>query len=117
MTKVVYNNCYGGFGLSKEAVLLGRKLSGNPKWGGTCLKGDEYAPGKYMDKDYSGGDGLKRHDPFLVLVVEQLGKAANGMCANLVIQELPKGTLYRIDEYDGNESVETVSSYNWDIAE
>jgi len=116
MTKVVYNNCYGGFGLSKDAVLLGRKLSGNPKWGGACLKGDEYAPGKYMDRDYSGGDNLDRHDPILVEVVEQLGKKANGMCASLVIVDIPKGTPYRIDEYDGNESVETHSSYDWKIA-
>ena len=116
MTKIVYNNCYGGFGLSREAVLLGRELSGNPLWGGVCLKEDEYAPGKRIGTDYSGGSGLDRADPILVQVVEQLGKKANGMCANLVITDIPKGTAYRIDEYDGNESVETMESYNWNIA-
>ena len=41
-TKVVYNGCYGGFSLSREAILLARELSGNPTWGGACLKGEIY---------------------------------------------------------------------------
>lgn len=28
----------------------------------------------------------------------------------------PVGTAYRIDEYDGNESVQTVASYEWKTA-
>jgi len=116
MTKVVYNNCYGGFGLSREAVLLGRKLSNNPDWCGPCIKGDFWAPGKPVEMDYSGGSDLERTDPILVQVVEQLGKKANGMCASLVIEEISSGTTYRIDEYDGNESVKTKSDYVWNIA-
>ena len=33
MNKVVYNACYGGFSLSREAVILARELSGDPEWG------------------------------------------------------------------------------------
>lgn len=32
MPKIAYNADYGGFSLSREAVELARKLSGNPKW-------------------------------------------------------------------------------------
>jgi hypothetical protein len=116
MTKVVYNNCYGGFGLSREAVLLGRKLSNDPNWCGPCIKGDFWVPGKPVEMDYGVGSDLDRTDPILVAVVEQLGKKANGMCADLAIEDLPKGTAYRIDEYDGNESIKTNSDYSWNIA-
>jgi len=101
MTKVVYNNCYGGFGLSREAVLLGRKLSNNPNWCGPCIKGDFWKPGEPVKYNHGGGSNLERTDPILVQVVEQLGERANGMYASLVIENVPEGTAYRIDEYDG----------------
>lgn len=117
MTKIVINTCFGGFGLSKEAILLGRKLSGDPLWGGACLKGDQLEGWKSpMRHDYSGGDDLDRDDPLLIRVVEELGKKADGDCAKLSIVDLPKGTLYRIDEYDGRESIETMSDDYWKVA-
>ena len=60
--------------------------------------------------------GIERTDPALVQVVEELGEAANGMSAALRIAELPAGTLYRIDEYDGSETVMTQDDYNWSVA-
>jgi hypothetical protein len=54
---------------------------------------------------------VSRHDPILVQVVEELGDKANGMCAKLAIAEV--FGPYRIDEYDGFESVETPDSYDW----
>lgn len=56
---------------------------------------------------------IPRHDPALVQVVEELGDAASGRCAKLRIEEIPDKTQYRIDEYDGMESVETRDSYEW----
>ena len=53
-----------------------------------------------------------RHDKDLVAVVEELGKEASGSCADLVIAEIP-GNIYRIDEYDGYESIETPDSMEW----
>jgi hypothetical protein len=38
------------------------------------------------------------------------------MSAALRIAELPAGTLYRIDEYDGSETVMTQDDYNWSVA-
>ena len=82
--KVVYNACYGGFGLSDKAKELGRKLSNNPEWG---------------EWEYD----LPRHDPILVQVVEQLGQKANSRHADLQIREVTH--KYRISQYDGSEEV------------
>ena len=59
---------------------------------------------------------VKRDDPLLVEVVEELGDMANGDCAKLRIAEIPKGCHYRIEEYDGQESVVTRDSYDWNTA-
>lgn len=94
MGKVVYNTRFGGFGLSGEAKNLYESLSG-----------------KKLD---IFGEPDKRHDPFLVQVVEQLGSAAAGPYASLDIRELPSGSKYRIDEYDGSEDVMTPEDYEWE---
>jgi hypothetical protein len=96
MFKVVYNGCYGGFGLSKEAIkYLNVKYGIEVSVSGPWLKED-----------------LPRHDKRLVDVIEVLGDKANGMCAKLLIAEIDS-PMYRIDEYDGFESVETPDSYEW----
>jgi hypothetical protein len=96
MTKIVYNACYGGFSLSTEALELYAKLKGT----------ETHKYGRY----------LSRSDPVLIQVVEQLGERANGRFARLQIEELAPGTLYRIDEYDGAESVMRQSDYVWSVA-
>lgn len=108
MTKVVYNACYGGFGLSNEAmdrmIELGYDgLKLNPKY-------DPKSESMFNYK-YYGDDNIPRHDLILVQVVEELGDKANGKCAELAIDEVYDS--YRIDEYDGFESVETADSYDW----
>lgn len=90
MNKIVYNGCYGGFGLSDEAKKLYSKLSG---------------------KGFSEWS-TPRHCPFLVQVVETLGCDANGFCAHLEIYET-EANKYRIDEYDGSESVITEDEQEW----
>jgi hypothetical protein len=108
MTKVVYNACYGGFGLSIEAmdrmVELGYEgLELNPGY-------NPNSKSMYSYK-YYGDYNIPRHDPILVQVVEELGEKANGNCADLQIEEVYGP--YRIDEYDGNESVKTPTGYDW----
>ncbi len=103
MTKIVYNACLGGFSLSGEAVKLGKLYAAeDSNWKEVC---EEYG--------YFGGP---RHDETLVRVVEELGDKASGSCAKLRIDEVPPGTLYRIDEYDGSETVETRDTYDWTVA-
>ena len=94
MTKIVFNACFGGFGVSQAAWERYVELGG---------------------KAESGWD-IERTDPILVQVVEELGERANGMCARLYIADVPAGTKYRIDEYDGSESVMTIDDYDWRTA-
>jgi hypothetical protein len=53
-----------------------------------------------------------RSHPLVVRVVEELGAGhrtgASGQCANLKIVEIPDGTEYEIDEYDGMEHIAEV---------
>ena len=97
-TKVVYNGCYGGFGLSDEALALYRVYSG---W-------------KEPMKPHA--DQIPRHDPALIRVVEELGSKANADYSNLVIEEI-YGKVYRITEENGYESIETPEGVDWVVAE
>jgi hypothetical protein len=116
MTKVVYNACYGGFGLSDAAKELYLKYSGVSY----TSKEDEFSSltGKtfYVDGEYISLHEIGRADPILIRVIEELGEAANVSYSQLTIVDVPEGERYRIDEYDGSESVMTVSDYNWETA-
>ncbi len=85
--RVIYNACFGGYGLSEKA----KKLY-NEKAGGSV---------KYYGN-------IARHDPILVSVIEELGEEANGMCSELALIDIPEGYDYVIDEYDGLERIELV---------
>ena len=80
MRKVVINKCFGGFGLSKEALnLLGQESDTMYYW------------------------GEHRTDSLLVEVVEELGERAFGECARLKVVEIPEDVQWSIRERDGNE--------------
>ena len=100
MTKIVYNACYGGFGLSDKAVARYWELKGLPVHDAFTISD--------IEED--------RADPILVQVVEELGEEANSWSSKLVIRELPAGTLYRIEKFDGMESVMTQDDYDWSVA-
>ena len=113
MTKIVYNSCYGGFSLSDEAVELYLTLRNMP------LTKEVYSSTYslyYVGGDYFSSSLISRTDPYLVQVVEVLGERANGKFADLKIVEVPEGCLYRINKYDGNESVMTIEDYDWEVA-
>ena len=138
MTKIVYNACYGGFSVSHEAIMRyaeikGIKLYTKKEYGYShyyLCPPEEYdrineeesakpvSSGRFERSNglYFSDRDFERNDPILVQVVEELGDKANGRCAKLRIAEVPAGTLYRIDEYDGFESVETKDSYEWNVA-
>lgn len=48
---------------------------------------------------------VDRNDPTLVEVVEQMGDAAGGRCAELAVVEIPEGVQWEIEEYDGREHI------------
>jgi hypothetical protein len=120
MTKVAYNGCFGGFSLSLEAVKRAREISGDPKWAAICLPGEFYDDGSGPVREgmdmYHLDYKHPRTCPILIQVIEEMGEAANGACANLKIEEIGAGTKYRIDEYDGNERVMTCGDYEWETA-
>ena len=64
-----------------------------------------YAPDGLLGRYWDTWVNDSREHPLLVRVVEELGDAANGKCAELKIVEIPDGTDYVIDEYDGMESI------------
>lgn len=143
--KVIINACFGGFSLSKAAVLwlaerghagaIKEKADMDAKaekWRGVAAesKSIDYFEQKMAnawDADDGKGnpngarnlfgyswhvyeeDGLPRHDPLLIACVEALGgdhrQGASGPCAQLKVVEIPDGTEYQIEEYDGNEHV------------
>ena len=103
--KIVINNDYGGFSLSHEAFLLLRKM-GNEN----ALKEPDYGE-KWSDgsgpREKGFGDNfcrdIPRNEPDLIKVVKKLGKRVNGGCASLKIINIPDGTIWQIEEYDGME--------------
>jgi len=131
MTKIVYNACYGGFSLSQAAINRYAEIKGITLYDDCYLcPADEYdriveeerlnpvGPDRYARSNalYFSDRDIERTDPALVQVVEELGDKANGDFAKLYITEVPAGTLYRIDEYDGLESVMTNDDYDWKVA-
>lgn len=125
MTKVVYNNCFGGFGLSNEAMRRYFEIKGitvYPETSDGYFKTETYylTPKTGDDKVDNNRESvwywdIERDDPVLVQVVEELGDKANAKYANLVVEDIPAGTRYRIEEYDGNEHIEYADSVNWSI--
>lgn len=101
--KVAYNACYGGFSLSRKA---GQWLAD---------RGLEDAKEFMEDQQLARFDyrpiNIPRHHRLLIECIEAMGQEANGKCAKLRIAEV--SGPYRIDEYDGYESVETPNSYEW----
>ena len=117
MAKIVYNSCYGGYGLSDEAVQRYAELKGLSIYKKKISEEYGYSSWYYTDRDESfSRDSIPRNDPFLVQAVEELGRAADGEYSELSIREVPDGSRYRIDEYDGRESVILESEEVWEVA-
>lgn len=149
MNKIVYNICYGGFGLSNKAIAEICKRKNIPlffykeEFGNglnttftkiseeEALSSNEFSIAKCSvdcGESFTREDEIyetfnenyiwypidSRHDPILVQVVEELGIYANGDCADLKIFKT-ESNLYRIDEYDGLETVITpeMDSYSY----
>jgi len=104
MTKVVINNCYGGFSISKACAERMAELGSDAAAEIIETPMVEWYGGLPYDYD--------RHCPILVQAVEELGAAASGFCAELSIVEIG-GDRYMIKEYDGTESVKEPKDINW----
>ena len=129
--KIVINKCYGGFGLSGEAILwLIKKNSSLIR----TMPIEEYAGEDWKEK-YSSyrklelfKDGFKRQGslegvlykdnmvyflddeigecrshPDLIQVIKKMKKRANGDHAELKVVEIPDDVKWDLAEYDGKE--------------
>jgi hypothetical protein len=132
--KIVINSCYGGFSLSPKGERRYLELKGlNPYFyrqtkykfndGKTefiridhiddvpdlffyCTTYDQGKTLPDFPEDIFHSRDLKRSDPILVQVVEELGAESFGACAKLRIVDIDKGRWFKIDEYDGYESIQ-----------
>ena len=145
--KLVINSCYGGFHLSPKALKRYLELKGNNAYFYKRTKYEyrdgineftriddidtikdnifiycttidcgkvtnTYPPDPF--KDYP----IKRNDKHLIQVVEELGEEANTTVSRLTIVEIENGRWYKIDEYDGYESIEYRDiDDGWELAE
>ena len=111
MPKIVVNACFGGFGLSHEAIMRYGELAnlnllyqeGNSDWDSYYYKN-----GLASEENYFWDHDIERNDPLLVQVVEEMGKEADGDMAELRIADVPEGIDWYIDEYDGVETVREI---------
>lgn len=86
--KIVFNACYGGFGLSDEAFEMFCERTG--------LKDIHQ-----LDIEWH-----HRTNPVLIDIIEQLGiRRASGPAALLLVAEIPDDYGYSIEDYDGVESI------------
>lgn len=132
--KIVINSCYGGFSLSPKGEQRYLELNGLDSYfykqskykytDGTmefvrldniddvpdiffyCTTYDQGKTLPDFPKDIFHSRNLKRSDPILVQVVEELGAESFGKCARLEVVDIEKGRWFKIDEYDGYESIQ-----------
>jgi len=112
--KVIYNNCFGGFGISKVCAewMAERGHEGAID----LLKHDREWQEDENDSYHgwsSGSFSCDRHDPMLVEAVEVLGDIANGDVSELKVCTLMHGNRYMIDQYDGMENVVEPEDIRW----
>ena len=96
MVRIVYNACYGGFGLKHKAEDRYWEIKGQPK------------PEHWYDYQ------LNREDPIILQIIDE--KGIDFVHPDLAIAELPRGTKYFIHEYDGLEEIWTDDNMYWSVA-
>ena len=143
--KLVINQCYGGFGLSPVGIKRYLELKGKECY---CYIQSKYKYSHGIDEFIRVDDlekidteffycttcnqgykltdpsenifsyDIKRNDPILVQLVEELGREAGKTFSNLVVVEIENGRWYKINAYDGYESIEYRDiDDEWELAE
>ena len=135
MGAVVYNSCFGGFSLSKKALLWLAEHGHAEALAEIATQEDQAKSSpkdefdKWANERWQNGDTsnnppgryswipskMNRADPLLVQCVKILRDEASGECAALSLKELPSGARYRIDAYYGNESITVEGEDEWSV--
>lgn len=85
--KILINTCFGGFGISDQALSLWSERTGKKK--------------------LYGYEADLRTDSEMIKIFEERGSEfVNGPYASLKLIEIPDGIEFEISDYDGMESVE-----------
>lgn len=123
MKKVVINDDFGGFSLSPVALEALARRKGHERlyWfefaglnGIKPIQQPDYSswhiaytmPNPSNDDESFSSRDIKRDDPDLVAVVEELGtERSSDRYAHLRIVEIPDDVEWFIDEYDGREHI------------
>ena len=129
--KILINTCFGGYGLSHEAMLRYAELKGIAVYPENSLGGlytywlvpeservdqsnwlsmskEEQKASSKLYKEQTLYSKDFRTDPTMIQVVEELGAKANGRFAELKLVEIPDGMNYTIEDYDGMEHIAEV---------
>lgn len=130
--KIILNKCFGGFDVSLKGYELYAKKKGfelfkykdnldfrNHQY--IKIKNEEKElfehyftkdfgeVAKISDEDYEKYELYlreeQRQDQTLIEVVEELGEKASGRFGKLEVVEIPDNSFYKIDEYDGVETI------------
>jgi len=114
MKKVVYNDCFGGFAISRACAEFMAGLGNQEAM--ELLNIDDEELAAYDDFEhvfYGRLSKTPRHDAILLLAIEELGsERASGDPAKLVVHEL-REDRYIIKEYDGMEHVVEPHTISW----
>lgn len=125
--KIVINCSWGGFNLSPKAIARYAELQGRPCYFFMRIDGKWIRASEASEVDYESfiwmafdvpempadpasnriDHGIKRDDPLLVRVVEELGEDAApiGKYTKLAVVEIPDGVRWYIHDHDGMETV------------
>lgn len=118
MTKIVINECYGGFSLSAPAFVEWARRKDyeiveivdrpfRERYAHPLRPFSEefvaYDPTRHTFEDLLSDRYLDRDDRDLVAVVEVMGEKSSGDHACLKVVEIPDGVEWEIHEYDGSE--------------
>ena len=95
MAHVFYSNSYGGFDFPETVIEEYRKTR-------------QAQNASFYDTDQV------RSDPLIVELMFKLGK--ENWPDEISVREVPDGTRYYIDNYDGTESVVTYDEQEWSVA-
>jgi len=108
--QIVINRCYGGFGLSHQAVMRYAELKGiNILFQKEDFEIVHYYKDEIKVENYfSDRMDIERTDPALVQVVQEMGDKASGPHSQLGVVKVPDGIEWTIEEYDGAEWVAEV---------
>lgn len=145
--KLVINTCCGGFHLSPKALKRYLKLKGKNAYfykqtkykykdsideftridNIDAIKSDLFIDCTTIDygkvtntypSSHFEDRSIPRNDKHLIQVVEELGEEANNTVSRLTIVEIENGRWYKINEYDGYESIEYRDiDDEWELAE